>query len=258
MIDVGQVISGNLTIVIAGVTNPSEVEMSSFFIIRTWFKDVSVTENNQFGRTPFTKTPLATTTPGKVFNYRNKLVEQGSTWVFRFTLDGTYPVGSTVRFIYPEGFTSNKIQCEIEGATDSNMKTRVFPQLNVFDCLNVKKILSGAQSIRVSGVVNPNFSMQMEGLQVHIIQPNNKVVKEIVDIDNEPAISAKDMSVKMTIPNNFRNNSVTYTLEINMDSDLEVGDYLEMNFDGNWTFFVQDSVIIEGVESSFSNKATFI
>jgi hypothetical protein len=57
------------------------------------------------------------------------------------------------------------------------MKTRVFPQLNIYDCLNVKASLSGFQNIILSGIVNPKYSMQMEGLKVQIIQPNNLIVQ---------------------------------------------------------------------------------
>jgi hypothetical protein len=52
--------------------------------------------------------------------------------------------------------------------------------------------------------------MQMVGLQVQIIQPNNLVILEKIDIINEPKIKAKDMNVTVTIPNNFRNNTITY------------------------------------------------
>jgi hypothetical protein len=37
------------------------------------------------------------------------------------------------------------------------MQTRVFPQLNIFDCLNVKSTLSGYQNIILSGIVNPDY-----------------------------------------------------------------------------------------------------
>ncbi len=99
--------------------------------------------------------------------------------------------------------------------------------------------------------------MQMQGLQVQIIQPNNLVILEKISITNQPPIKAKSMNATVTIPNNFRNNSITYTFEINMDSTLEAGDYVELNFAGNWTFFLPDSRFIEGVESSPSNKAKF-
>ncbi len=41
------------------------------------------------------------------------------------------------------------------------MQTRVFPQSNIYDCLNVKASLSGHQNIILSGVVNPKYEMQM-------------------------------------------------------------------------------------------------
>jgi hypothetical protein len=57
------------------------------------------------------------------------------------------------------------------------MKTRVFPQGNIYDCLNINAPLSGAQFVVLSGIVNPNFQMQMAGLEVQILQPNNLVVR---------------------------------------------------------------------------------
>lgn len=127
---------------------------------------------------------VITASTGLVYNYENNMVEQGSTWVFRFTLTGSYSQNSTIRFVFPEGFSSNKVQCNITGIVDSTMETRVFPQGNIYDCLNVKATLSGQQNIILSGVVNPPYEMQMEGLQVQIIQPNNLVILEKVDITN--------------------------------------------------------------------------
>ncbi len=65
------------------------------------------------------------------------------------------------------------------------------------------------------------------------------------------------MNTTITIPNKFRNNTLTYIFEINMDSTLKAGDYIELKFAGNWTFFLNDSSFIEGVESSRTNKARF-
>lgn len=42
-----------------------------------------------------------------------------------------------------------------------------------------------------------------------------------------------------------------------MDSTLTVGDYMELKFTGNWTFFLPDCRFIEGVESTYDNKAKF-
>ena len=65
------------------------------------------------------------------------------------------------------------------------------------------------------------------------------------------------MNTTITIPNKFRNNTLTYIFEINMDSTLVAGDYMELRFAGNWTFFLPDSRFIEGVDSNYTNKAKF-
>lgn len=42
-----------------------------------------------------------------------------------------------------------------------------------------------------------------------------------------------------------------------MDSDLFPGDYIQLKFAGNWTFFLQDSFFIEGIQSDSLNTAYF-
>lgn len=65
------------------------------------------------------------------------------------------------------------------------------------------------------------------------------------------------MNATITIPNNFRNNTIRYIYEINMDSDLAPGDYLRMELSGNWTFFVNNSIFIEGVEGDATHTPIF-
>jgi len=87
---------------------------------------------------------LAMTAGGIVTNLVNSFIEQGSSWGFKFTLSGSYPSNSTLRFIFPEGFISNKIQCNVSGNVGTDMRTRVFPNRHVYDCLNLNQQLSGA------------------------------------------------------------------------------------------------------------------
>ncbi len=70
-------------------------------------------------------------------------------------------------------------------------------------------------------------------------------------------ITRKDMNATITIPNMFRNNTLTYIFEINMDSDLYVGDYMQLKLTGNWTFFLRDSAFIEGINSNASYTPVF-
>lgn len=74
-----------------------------------------------------------------------------------------------------------------------------------------------------------------------------------------PAVSIlhKDMNASITIPNLFRNNSLTYIFQINIDSDLSVGDYMQLRLTGNWTYFINDSTFIEGINSNASYTPVF-
>jgi Golgi nucleoside diphosphatase len=56
-ISVNAIKAGNTTILIKNIRNPNITEMSSNFVLKTLFKSVVVTENLQFGKTPFTLSP---------------------------------------------------------------------------------------------------------------------------------------------------------------------------------------------------------
>ena len=110
-----------------------------------------------------------------MFNYDNLLVDQGSSWVFRFTPSTAYPAATTLRFVFPEGFSSSKVQCDIAGITDPNMRTRGFPNKHVFDCLNINAAMSGPQEVILSGVINPGYRLSVDSIELHILQPNNRI-----------------------------------------------------------------------------------
>lgn len=98
-----------------------------------------------------------------VYNYRNTLIEQGSSWVFKFTLSKTYPADTTIRFVFPEGFSSHKVQCNVSGVIDPSLRTRTFAKMNVYDCLNINSELSGDQKVILSGIINPDYEMSIDG-----------------------------------------------------------------------------------------------
>jgi hypothetical protein len=83
----------------------------------------------------------------------------GSSWVFTFTLSKIYPINSTIRFIFPEGFSTLQVQCNITGVSDPSQQTRVFPNGRVYDCLNIKSQIATSQKVIVSGIINPNYAM---------------------------------------------------------------------------------------------------
>lgn len=56
-LDVGTIAIENITVVIGNILNPTDVEMSSQFIVQTLFIKVVVESNQDFGRSPFTATP---------------------------------------------------------------------------------------------------------------------------------------------------------------------------------------------------------
>ena len=96
--------------------------------------------------------------------------------MFEFTLSKTYPPGTTIRFVFPEGFSSHKVQCNITGVIDTELRTRTFPKLNVYDCLNIQSELAGSQMIILSGIVNPAYEMTVSDIELHVLQPNNRVI----------------------------------------------------------------------------------
>lgn len=143
--------------------------------------------------------------------------------------------------------------------SDVSQQTRVFPNGRVYDCLNIKSSILASQKVIVSGVINPNYELAVSAIEAHILQPNSMVVLEKVRMNPATPITIthKSMNATITIPNKFRNNPLTYIFQLNMDSDLTVGDYMHLQLTGNWTFFLQDSVFIEGINSDATHTPVF-
>ena len=59
----------------------------------------------------------------------------------------------------------------------------------------------------------------------------------------------------MTIPNQYRNYSTSYTFEINPYTDLTYGDYMVFEFVGDWNIFTNATDLISGIR--FSNTEIF-
>ena len=255
-IQINQIAEGNITIVVDNVLNPKDYTTSSSFQVQTLFQSVVVTSNTDFGRTPLTPAPVVTA-GGTFSNSLNKYIEQGSSWIFTFTPSVTYNSTSSLRFIFPPGFSSNKVQCNVSGVVDPNMQTRVFPNQNIYDCLNLAHSLSGSINVILSGLVNPNYEMTISGVQVHILQPNNLIVQEIITSTSTVLIQNKPLNTTLTIPNNFRNNSVTYTFQINTATNLNPGDYIAFTFGGIWNLNPGRINVVSGLTSTLTNTAVW-
>lgn len=145
----------------------------------------------------------------------------------------------------------------MSGNVDPNLKTRVFPNQNVYDCLNLQQPLSGNILVILSGIVNPNYQMTSSGFQIHVLQPNNVIVSEIISSVSTVLIQAKPLNTTVTIPNNYRNNSLTYIFQINTDTNLMAGDYLQFSITGLWTLFANMTKIIAGVGSDINYSPTW-
>ncbi len=97
--------------------------------------------------------------------------------------------------------------------------------------------------------------MTTSGVQVHILQPNNLIVQEIITSTSTVLIQNKPLNTTLTIPNNYRNNSVTYTFQINTATNLNTGDYMTFTFGGIWNLNPSRIKVVGGLTSSLANKA---
>lgn len=124
----------------------------------------------------------------------------------------------------------------------------------------MKSSIIASQRIIVSGVINPNYELSVSTIEAHVLQPNSIVVLEKVAMNpvSPVTILHKTMNATITIPNKFRNNTLSYIFQLNMDSDLYTGDYMLIRFTGNWTFFLADSAFIEGINSDAQHTPVFL
>jgi len=100
--------------------------------------------------------------------------------------------------------------------------------------------------------------MTVVNVQVHILQPNNLVVQEIITSTSSVLIKNKPLNATVTFPHNYRNTSIMHTYQINFDTDLNVGDYVQFTYTGNWTLFTSNISVISGITETVNNTANWV
>jgi len=135
------------------------------------------------------------------------------------------------------------------------MRTRVFPNQHVYDCLNLQEQLNGTIRVVLSGIVNPDYEVAATGFRILVLQPNSLIAEEVVSSTSSITIQNKPLLTRLTIPNMYRNNSLSYVFQINPDTTLEAGDSMEFRFTGLWTFHANMIQIISGVNNTRERTA---
>lgn len=100
--------------------------------------------------------------------------------------------------------------------------------------------------------------MPVSGVKVHILQPNNLIVQEIISSASVVNIQNKPLNTTLTIPNNYRNCSANYIFQINFDTDLNAGDYVQFAFTGNWTLYPNKINVVSGIVNTDMNTARWV
>jgi len=50
---------------------------------------------------------------GAVYKLSNDRISEGSSWEFRFTPASSYSSGNSLRFTFPDGFTTKQVLCDV-------------------------------------------------------------------------------------------------------------------------------------------------
>jgi hypothetical protein len=115
--------------------------------------------NVVFPNAPITNTPTPTSTFPAVTSLNTVVVGQSSTYQFQFSFSTNYTYGNTIRITFPIGFqTTSTPICQVNGTYNQVITTYVWPDQRTVECQNINKTLYHNESLKVVGVLNPNYA----------------------------------------------------------------------------------------------------
>ncbi|KAL4505423.1 hypothetical protein ABPG72_002485 [Tetrahymena utriculariae] len=242
-----------ITVIVGEVTNPRFTDTSSQFKIRSYRNDVLIDSNDGFGFISFSQSPGQILNPN-IFRLSNSRIREGSSWEFSFTPSKAYPAGCSLRFTFPEGYTSKQALCDVQGLAGQNPSTLLLFNQRIVTCQNVNKDLQGPQVVKIINMVNPSFSSIMQGFKIEILEGLSSIVLESVTFPGNIEILPGNLKATYVSDDQFKWSTTNYYFFVNLINPVYLGDRLYFNFTSDWNIFQPNCTIINGFTAPFGQK----
>ncbi|EAR88803.2 hypothetical protein TTHERM_00262990 (macronuclear) [Tetrahymena thermophila SB210] len=242
-----------ITVIVGEVTNPRFTDTSSQFKIRSYRNDVLIDSNDGFGFISFSQSPGQILNPN-IFRLSNSRIREGSSWEFSFTPSQSYPAGCSLRFTFPEGYTSKQALCDVQGLAGQNPNTLLLFNQRIVTCQNVNKDLNGPQVVKIINMVNPSFSSIMQGFKIEILEGLSSIVLESVTFPGNIEILPGNLKATYVSDDQFKWSTTNYYFFVNLINPVYLGDRLYFNFTSDWNIFQPNCTIINGFIAPFGQK----
>lgn len=228
--------------------NPALYQASGQFKIQTLYNDVVMDRNEIFGQQFFAQPP-GTLASGSVVIDTNSKIREGSTLKFTFRTAADYAAGNSIRFTFPEGFTSSRAMCDVLLLVGAAPQSIVLHNSRIVTCKSVAKTLltPDTQVVRIVNMVNPGYSGTFNGFKIEIMDSDSSIVLEKIEFNGGIVITTGDLLASVIQDDKFRISNTKYAFFINLINPVDQHGKLFINFTNEWTFNTNNCTIITGV-----------
>ncbi|KAL4505234.1 hypothetical protein ABPG72_016301 [Tetrahymena utriculariae] len=171
--------------------------------------------------------------PSADAQYKSSLqVNQGSSWIFDFKLQGIYENSFfSNRITFPDRFKAKSAICDIEGS-QTKPKTIILYNQRMIECQKIAKQLKGSVQIRIVNMINPSTSLIFESIAFN---PKLNIQLQV-----------GNLKANLIQENNFKYSNSTFTFQINPINQLGEGGALQIVFDQQWKLWAYNCTVIKG------------
>lgn len=221
--------------------------MSSYFALCLMVDSMPTACDKTFGKvvfpsSPTLNTPNPTVAYPMVSSLNSKVVGQSSTYQFTFSFSQAYSSGNSVRITFPAGFqTTSTPICQVSGTYNQVITTFVWPDKRTVECQNINKTLYLNESLKVVGILNPNyagvFGNTNEGFVIELLKGVTTIVLEELYPLQTVTISAGTLKGSISQANNFIKADVQYTFYLNLLNSLSSSNFILIRFPSSWLLY---------------------
>ena len=187
---------------------------------------------------------------------QSNVINEVSSFVFKFDVPTTVKLGNTVRFWFPPGFTSKQPFCSVKGLVGSTPVASVSYDNRRVVCSKIFKDLGAGEEFTITGVANPPFSGTIQGFVVEVLGEVSSTVLYRAEFGGNVLIKPGALRVEYVPKVKFKQANTTYLYYINLFNELNSDTVLYINYTSAWNLWKPNCTIIQGV-TEFPNSKLY-
>lgn len=232
------------------------VNQSSYFSIKTFYNNVLVDSNDNFGFIIFNQATagLTDTSTELTSGQPSTVISEITNWSFKFKPTTYIPKNSTIRITFQDEFVAVSPICNLKDNFGQCPNSVILHNYRIVECRNIAKDMKigEANQLDITNIQNPGYKTVAANFTLEILSPDRSSV--LAEAFMQPNIPVKEapLIVELYPENQYKQSKVYYTFYFRLNQTLNNQTQIFINFNQTlsnktWNIYNKTCAIVRGL-----------